>query len=135
MALAASGLSMAVNPAIAAVTTKFVSELSGERHTGDRTIAGVITVSLMTVAVIDLVMLLGTAVFNEPLSLWVFGAAVVRARHVGRAGPGPVYPPQSRTHPVAGGVPASPRSRANWLRMISSSFPWNSSNSRNSSSE
>jgi O-antigen/teichoic acid export membrane protein len=83
IALAASGLSMAVNPAIAAVTTKFVSELSGERHTGDRTIAGVITVSLMTVAVIDLVMLLGTAVFNEPLSLWVFGAAVVRARHVG----------------------------------------------------
>jgi O-antigen/teichoic acid export membrane protein len=83
IALAASGLSMAVNPAIAAVTTKFVSELSGERHTGGRTIAGVITVSLMTVAVIDLVMLLGTAVFNEPLSLWVFGAAVVRARHVG----------------------------------------------------
>jgi O-antigen/teichoic acid export membrane protein len=83
IALAASGLSMAVNPAIAAVTTKFVSELSGERHTGGRTIAGVITVSLMTVAVIDLAMLLGTAVFNEPLSLWVFGGAVVRARHVG----------------------------------------------------
>jgi O-antigen/teichoic acid export membrane protein len=83
IAIAASGLSMAVNPAIAAVTTKFVSELSGERHTGGRTIAGVITVSLMTVAVINLVMLLGTAVFNEPLSLWVFGADVVRARHVG----------------------------------------------------
>jgi O-antigen/teichoic acid export membrane protein len=83
MALAASGLSMAVNPAIAAVTTKFVSELSGERHTGGRTVAGVVTVSLMTVAVIDLVMLLGTAVFNERLSLWVFGVAVVRARHVG----------------------------------------------------
>src|ERR1700733_15264678 len=69
MALAASGLSMAVNPAIAAVTTKFVSELSGERHTGVRTVAGLVTVSLMTVAVIDLVMLLGTAVFNERLSL------------------------------------------------------------------
>jgi O-antigen/teichoic acid export membrane protein len=83
IAIAASGLSMAVNPAIAAVTTKFVSELSGGRHTGGQTIAGVITVSLLTVAVINLVMLLGTAVFNEPLSLWVFGAAVVRARHVG----------------------------------------------------
>lgn len=84
IALAASGLSMAVNPAIAATTTKFVSELSGQRHPGGRTVAGVITVSLITVAVIDLLLLLGTAVFNEPLSLWVFGAAVVRTRHVGQ---------------------------------------------------
>jgi O-antigen/teichoic acid export membrane protein len=83
IALAASGLSMAVNPAIAATTTKFVSELSGQRHPGGRTVAGVITASLITVAVIDLVLLLGTAVFNEPLSLWVFGAAVDRTRHVG----------------------------------------------------
>jgi O-antigen/teichoic acid export membrane protein len=84
IALAASGLSMAVNPAIAATTTKFVSELSGQRHPGGRTVAGVITVSLITVAVIDLVLLLGTAAFNESLSLWVFGAAVVRTRHVGQ---------------------------------------------------
>jgi O-antigen/teichoic acid export membrane protein len=75
---------MAVNPAIAATTTKFVSELSGQRHPSGRTVAGVITVSLITVAVIDLVLLLGTAAFNEPLSLWVFGAAVARARHVGQ---------------------------------------------------
>jgi O-antigen/teichoic acid export membrane protein len=84
IALAASGLSMAVNPAIAATTTKFVSELSGQRHPGGRTVAGVITASLITVGVIDLVLLLGTAVFNEPLSLWVFGAAVDRSLHVGQ---------------------------------------------------
>jgi O-antigen/teichoic acid export membrane protein len=84
IALAASGLSMAVNPAIAATTTRFVSELSGQRHPAGRTVAGVITVSLITVALIDLVLLLGTAVFNEPLSRWVFGAAVAPARHVGQ---------------------------------------------------
>jgi O-antigen/teichoic acid export membrane protein len=84
IALAASGLSMAVNPAIAATTTKFVSELSGQRTPGGRTVAGVITVSLITVAVIDLVLILGTAVFNESLSLWVFGAAIARHRHVGQ---------------------------------------------------
>jgi O-antigen/teichoic acid export membrane protein len=83
IALAASGLSMAVNPAIAATTTKFVSELSGQRHSGGRTVAGLITVSLLAVALIDLVLLLGTAAFNEPLSLWVFGDAVVRTRQVG----------------------------------------------------
>jgi O-antigen/teichoic acid export membrane protein len=84
IALAASGLSMAVNPAIAATTTRFVSELSGNQHPGGRTVAGVITVSLITVAVIDTVLLLGTAVFDEPLSRWVFGAAVAPARHVGQ---------------------------------------------------
>jgi O-antigen/teichoic acid export membrane protein len=78
IALAASGLSMAMNPAIAATTTKFVSELSGP-HRGGRTVAGVITVSLLSVAVIDLALLLGTAVFSEPLSRWVFGPAVARA--------------------------------------------------------
>ena len=84
IALAASGLSMAVNPAIAATTTKFVSELSGRRHPGGRTVAGVITVSLLAVAAIDLVLFLGTAVFNKPLSQWVFGAAVARPGYVGR---------------------------------------------------
>jgi O-antigen/teichoic acid export membrane protein len=84
IALAASALSMAVNPAIAATTTKFVSELSGQPHTGGRTVAGVVTVSLMMVALIDLVLLLGTAAFNEPLSHWVFGAAVSSDGHVGQ---------------------------------------------------
>ena len=83
IALAASGLSMAVNPAIAATTTKFVSELSGRRHSAGRTVAGVITVSLITVGAIDLVLLLGTAVFNEPLSQLVFGAAAP-IRHLGQ---------------------------------------------------
>jgi O-antigen/teichoic acid export membrane protein len=83
IALAASGLSMAVNPAIAATTTKFVSELSGQRSSGGRTVAGVITVSLLAVALIDLVLFIGTAAFNGPLSLWVFGAAVIRTRQVG----------------------------------------------------
>lgn len=83
IALAASGLSMAVNPAIAATTTKFVSELSGQRNSGGRTVAGVITISLLAVALIDLALLIGTAAFNEPLSRWVFGGAVVRTRQVG----------------------------------------------------
>jgi O-antigen/teichoic acid export membrane protein len=84
IALAASGLSMAVNPAIAATTTRFVSGLRGQRHPGGRTVAGVITVSLITVAVIDLVLLLGTAVLNERLSRWVFGAAVASTPQVGQ---------------------------------------------------
>lgn len=84
MALAASGLSLAINPAIAATTTKFVSELSGHRNSGGGTIAGVITISLLTVAVIDLVILLGTAVFSESLSRWVFGDGVASDRHVGQ---------------------------------------------------
>ena len=82
MALAASGLSMAINPAIAATTTKFVSELAEHRNTRSGTIAGVISLSLVTVAVIDLVILLGTALYSEPLSWWVFGD-VASARHLG----------------------------------------------------
>jgi O-antigen/teichoic acid export membrane protein len=82
IAIAASGLSMAVNPAIAATTTKFVSELSARPHPSGRTVAGVITVSLMSVAVIDFVLLLGTGVFNRPLSSWIFGNDV-RAQNLG----------------------------------------------------
>jgi len=82
MALAASGLSLAINPAIAATTTKFVSELSGQRNSSSGTIAGVITISLTTVAVIDFIILSGTAIFSEPLSRWVFGGAVASSRDV-----------------------------------------------------
>jgi O-antigen/teichoic acid export membrane protein len=82
MALAASGLSLAINPAIAATTTKFVSELSGQRNSSSGTIAGVITISLITVAVIDFTILSGTAIFSEPLSRWVFGGAVASSRDV-----------------------------------------------------
>jgi O-antigen/teichoic acid export membrane protein len=84
IALAASGLSMAVNPAIAATTTKFVSESSVCHHPSDRTVAGVVTVSLITVAVIDLMLLLGTAAFNRPLSLWLFGGTNEDSEHLGR---------------------------------------------------
>lgn len=82
MALAASGLSMAINPAIAATTTKFVSELSGQRNAGGGTVAGVITTSLIAVALIDLAILLGTALFSAPLSRLVFGTAVASGRQV-----------------------------------------------------
>lgn len=84
VALAASGLSMAINPAIAATTTKFISELRGQRDRGDRTAAGVITLSLLAVVFIDIVLLLVAAVFNGPLSRWVFGAAVSGDRHLGQ---------------------------------------------------
>jgi O-antigen/teichoic acid export membrane protein len=76
IALAASGLSVAINPAIAATTTKFVSELSVERDSGGATIAGAITLSLSAVAVIDLAILLGTAVFGDSISHWLFGSDV-----------------------------------------------------------
>ena len=80
VALAASGISMAVNPAIAATTTKFVSELSGPKNSASLSLAGVITLSLMAVAAIDSVVLLGAALFSEPLSRWVFGAAVANTK-------------------------------------------------------
>lgn len=83
MALAASGLSMAINPAIAATTTRFVSELSAQPEPGGRTVAAVITVSLMAVSLMDLAMLLAVAAFNAPLSRWIFGAELLRTRHLG----------------------------------------------------
>ena len=83
IALAASGLSMAVNPAIAATTTKFVSELSGPLKSGGRTVAGVITISLIMVALVDLALFLGAAVFNGRLSVWLFGTGIARSQQVG----------------------------------------------------
>ena len=84
IALAVSGLSMAINPAIAVTTTKFVSEQSITRDSSNRSVAAVITLSLIVVGVIDLGLLLGTAIFNESLSSWVFGAAIASIRPVGR---------------------------------------------------
>jgi O-antigen/teichoic acid export membrane protein len=77
VALAISGLSMAVNPAIATTTTKFVSEFSGKGHSAGWSAAGVITVSLTAVAVVDLTLFLGIAAFREPISRWIFGANVI----------------------------------------------------------
>jgi O-antigen/teichoic acid export membrane protein len=75
LALAASGLSLAINPAIAATTTRFVSQSAGERKSGGQSVAGVVTAALLAVTVIDLTLLLGTALFREPLARWVFGGA------------------------------------------------------------
>ena len=71
LSLAASGLSLAINPAIAATTTRFVSQAAG---TG-RSIAGVISAALLAVAAIDVVLLALTALFRATLARWVFGTA------------------------------------------------------------
>jgi O-antigen/teichoic acid export membrane protein len=75
LALAASGLSLAINPAIAATTTRFVSQAAGESKAGVHGVAGVVTAALLAVAGIDLVLLLLTGAFRQPLARWVFGAA------------------------------------------------------------
>ena len=76
IALAASGITMAVNPAISITTTKFVSELTGRKVSSEQTIAGVITAALTAVVLIDLVLIGCTALLREPLSNWVFGKAI-----------------------------------------------------------
>jgi O-antigen/teichoic acid export membrane protein len=75
LALAASGLSLAINPAIAATTTRFVSQAASQSKAGEYSIAGVITAALLAVTAIDLGLLLLIAVFREPLAHWVFGGA------------------------------------------------------------
>lgn len=79
LALAASGLSLAINPAIAATTTRFVSRAAGESKSGGQNIAGVVTAALLAVTVIDLTLLLATALFREPLARWIFGEATAAA--------------------------------------------------------
>jgi O-antigen/teichoic acid export membrane protein len=79
LALAASGLSLAINPAIAATTTRFVSQAAGESKSGVHSVAGVVTAALLAVTVIDLVLLLATALFREPLARLVFGGATAGA--------------------------------------------------------
>jgi O-antigen/teichoic acid export membrane protein len=76
IALAASGITMAVNPAIAITTTKFVSELAGQKGSQRQTVAGVVTAALMAVMMIDLVLIGCTALWREPLSNWVFGESI-----------------------------------------------------------
>lgn len=75
IALAASGLSTAVNPAIAATTTKFVSEAGGREDSHGHTAAGVITASLIAVILIDMVLLAIAFLLREQLAQLVFGAA------------------------------------------------------------
>jgi O-antigen/teichoic acid export membrane protein len=79
LAMAASGLSLAINPAIAATTTRFVSQAAGESRSGGQSVAGVVTAALLAVTVIDLALLLATAPFRESLARWVFGGATAGA--------------------------------------------------------
>lgn len=74
VALAASGLSLAVNPAIAATTTKFVSEARGRKSTAGRSAASVITASLIAAVAIDLVLLAAAILFRDSLGHLLFGA-------------------------------------------------------------
>jgi O-antigen/teichoic acid export membrane protein len=75
--LAASALSMAVNPAIAATTTKIVSESAGSGQDDPRSLARIITASLSAVAIIDTLLLGATYLFQGPLSALLFGREVV----------------------------------------------------------
>jgi O-antigen/teichoic acid export membrane protein len=79
LALAASGLSLAINPAIAATTTRFVSQAAGQPQTAGHGVAGVITAALLAVTAIDVLLLLATALYREPLAHWVFGGAAAGA--------------------------------------------------------
>jgi O-antigen/teichoic acid export membrane protein len=77
IALAVSGLSMAVAPAIAATTTRFVSHARGRKDVRASEAAGVITASLMAVVIVDLVFFGAVLVFRDFLANLVFGSAAV----------------------------------------------------------
>ncbi|HTC44385.1 MAG TPA: oligosaccharide flippase family protein [Steroidobacteraceae bacterium] len=79
LALAASGLSLAINPAIAATTTRFVSQAAGAVKSSRESVAGVVTAALLAVTVIDLLLLLATALLRAPLARWIFGGATAGA--------------------------------------------------------
>ena len=76
MALAASGMAMAVNPAIATTTTKFVSECASRRAANTEGLARIITTSLGAALLIDIIMLAATLLWLEPLSSWLFGGTI-----------------------------------------------------------
>jgi O-antigen/teichoic acid export membrane protein len=79
IALAISALSTAVNPAIAATTTKFVSASSGLGNS-DKAIGRIITTSLVTVAVIDFILFAIAIAFGKPLSSLMFGQRIASGR-------------------------------------------------------
>lgn len=76
IALAASGISMALNPAMAVTTTKFVSELAGKGSDRPQAVAGAIATVLTAVTLIDLLLLSCAALWREPLTAWLFGEAI-----------------------------------------------------------
>ena len=75
MALAVSALSTSVSPAIAATTTRFVSEVSASAAM-QAEVSRVLTGSLIVVAVMDVLLLSVAAAFAGPLSAAVFGSAI-----------------------------------------------------------
>jgi O-antigen/teichoic acid export membrane protein len=75
MALAVSALSTSVSPAIAATTTRFVSEVSATPAM-QAAVSRILTGSLLTVAVMDLLLLSIAAGFAGPLSVAVFGHTI-----------------------------------------------------------
>ena len=77
IALAVSGLLAAVNPAITATTTRFVSESRGQASGNDGRASQVVTASLIAVMVVNGLLVLATAFFLDPLVRFVFGAAAV----------------------------------------------------------
>lgn len=80
VSLAASGLSLAVIPAVAATTTRFVSAQAAVTEAGGRGVARIITASLLVVAAIDLLLLVVAALFRDPLSSALFGQVIASQR-------------------------------------------------------
>lgn len=74
VALAVSGLSTAIIPAISSTTTKFVSAASG--LTDSAAVARIVTGSLVSVALVDVVLLIIAFSFKDALSVLVFGPRV-----------------------------------------------------------
>jgi O-antigen/teichoic acid export membrane protein len=79
VALAISGLSTAVNPAIATTTTKFVSEASGLEG-GHQAIGRIISTSLVAVTAINMVLIGVSIALGKPLSSLLFGIRIANSR-------------------------------------------------------
>jgi len=75
IALAVSNLSAALIPAISSATTKFVSAASGHRN-ANGAVSRILISSLLTVAAIDVSLLLATYFFRHALAGLVFGPAM-----------------------------------------------------------
>jgi O-antigen/teichoic acid export membrane protein len=75
MALAVSALSTAVSPAIAATTTRFVSEVSSTAAM-QSAVSRILTGSLITVVIIDVLLMSIAGCFADPLSGAVFGVVI-----------------------------------------------------------
>jgi len=77
--LAVSALSMAINPAIVATTTKFVSEAAGLKS-AEKAMARITTVSLLAVLSLGALFLVVAASLAGPLSRLLFGDQVAATR-------------------------------------------------------